>query len=66
MSAPEVTAAVPVPAEEVKVAETPAAEPAPEASAAEEPAPVAVIFFNFPLLFRPFLTLYTGSSKGGG
>jgi len=40
MSATEATAAVPVPAEEVKAVETPAVDPAPEAPVAEEAAPV--------------------------
>lgn len=48
MSATEATA-VPVPAEEVKVVETPAVDPAPEAPAVEEPAPATVFFFTNPL-----------------
>ncbi|KAG2041715.1 hypothetical protein BDR03DRAFT_945477 [Suillus americanus] len=44
MSATEATAAVSLPAEEVKVVETPVVNPAPEVSVAEEPAPATVFF----------------------
>jgi len=57
MSATEATA-VPAPAEEVKVVETPAVDPAPEAPAVEESAPATVFFFHLPFVFRPTLTLY--------
>jgi hypothetical protein len=58
MSATEATA-VPAPAEEVKVVETPAVEPAPEAPAAEQAAPATVIFFHLPFVPPDSNHIYT-------